>query len=376
MSETIKAETVNSPRNYWIAQCFCWSIFTLGNFIYALLIPQISPIQITVFIILGPLLFLSTHTLRKYYKCYATKWSILKLILNALWSIPILALLVQLSIYIILSTLISFSPQSVSGMTPYTLNNYLLYTANTTSIIFSWSLVYMLVIQYRKQRQRDIAYWQTQAQLRDMELQFLRSQINSHFLFNAMNNVRSLILENQQLARDRLTQLANILRATMQINEQETIPLIEEMALVRSYLDLESLQLEDRLNVDYSIDPQIEKCQLPPLIIQTLVENAIRHGIAQRSDGGTIAIKASLEAPKNGRDMQAKIEITNPLGNQTAKDGHGIGIKNAQQRLDKVYGREAWLELNIVSGVHVATILVPFSDYTQNSDIPAWQAIE
>src|SRR5690606_35913235 len=125
-------------------------------------------------------------------------------------------------------------------------------------------------------------FWQNEIRLRELELQFLRSQINSHFLFNALNNIRALILEDTSAARQALSDLATLLRGLMQSEHKQTVPLREELEWVQGYLALESLQFEQRLQFDLDIDSTLLDASLPPMLLQTLVENAIKHGIARR----------------------------------------------------------------------------------------------
>ena len=124
--------------------------------------------------------------------------------------------------------------------------------------------------------------------LQQAELRLLKSQLNPHFLFNALNTVRSLIADNPQAAQTAVTHFANTLRYALSAGQQEMVPLSKELEIVRDYLEIESLRFEDRFSVDYSVSDEAGGVQIPAMLLQTLVENAIKHGIADLPRGGRV----------------------------------------------------------------------------------------
>jgi LytS/YehU family sensor histidine kinase len=225
---------------------------------------------------------------------------------------------------------------------------------NYAIMLTLWSAIYLLRSEFNRRRYAEISHWQLQVQLKENELQFLRSQINSHFLFNAINNLRALINEDAERARAGLADLSVLLRGLLQNDGAQLVSLREEMEWVRGYLALESLQFEDRLHLDIQVDESLLTAKLPPLIIQTLVENAIKHGIAARRAGGTLQIRIK----RIGSDHW-QINVVNPLPEfQPSHQGNKIGLHNARERLGMAFGEAAQLDLHIANEV-TASVSMP-----------------
>jgi LytS/YehU family sensor histidine kinase len=121
------------------------------------------------------------------------------------------------------------------------------------------------------------------------------AQINPHFLFNSLNSIRGLVVENPQKAQDMITRFAALLRYNLNRDRQHTVPLSQEAEVVEDYLALEAVRFEGRLRVQFTVDPSAESLQVPPMILQALVENALKHGIAKRPEGGDVRIHATAE---------------------------------------------------------------------------------
>src|SRR5258708_25750802 len=156
-----------------------------------------------------------------------------------------------------------------------------------------WLLFYVALTAGRRYREKEV---RLQLALREAELRALEAQINPHFLFNCLNSIRALVLENPPLAQDLLTRLANILRFNLHRDLMHTIPLSSELEAVRDYLALEKVRFEERLRVEFAIEPAASEAQVPPMVLQTLVENALKHGIARLPEGGDLVIRAVLDA--------------------------------------------------------------------------------
>src|SRR5205085_6678051 len=118
--------------------------------------------------------------------------------------------------------------------------------------------------------------------LRKLELKTIKAHINPHFIFNALNSIRALIDEDPNRARNAVTHLSNILRSSMQAEKLETVPFEKELNIVKDYLALEYIRFEERLKIEYSIEGATLNQPVPPMMLQTLVENAIKHGIGKR----------------------------------------------------------------------------------------------
>jgi sensor histidine kinase YesM len=171
-------------------------------------------------------------------------------------------------------------------------NEYL----NSLSIYTTWVAAYFGVATIRYRYRVELNQAQLTEALHAAELRLLESQLNPHFLFNALNGVRALIAEEPARAQDAVTQLARALRYTLQAGRQQLVSLGQELEMVEDYLALESLRLSERLQVVREIEPAAATLRIPTMLLQTLVENAIKHGIAPLRQGGTLRIEARVAA--------------------------------------------------------------------------------
>jgi LytS/YehU family sensor histidine kinase len=174
---------------------------------------------------------------------------------------------------------------------------------------------------------------------KEAELKALQAQVNPHFFFNSLNSVRALIFEDQQSAAQMIDQLATLMRYTLASSYADTVPLKEELEAVQSYLAIEKIRFEERLSVAFDIAANMDTVTIPPMSLQTLVENAVKYGVEQSSEGTEIRISASHA---NGR---AWIEVANR--GALAKSGNStrVGLANARKRLLHAKGGNATLDL-------------------------------
>jgi two-component system LytT family sensor kinase len=187
-------------------------------------------------------------------------------------------------------------------------------------------------------------------------LRALEAQINPHFLFNCLNSIRALVAENPARAQDMITRLANIFRYNLHREPAHTVPLSSEVEVVGDYLALESVRFEDRLRVKFAISADAGQTKVPSMLLQALVENALKHGIASQLSGGDIVIRAD-----RGPDAtRIEVENSGQLGKPDAPEPGGVGLNNTRERLRILYGGRASLELrNRDGGRVVATVLIP-----------------
>jgi len=222
----------------------------------------------------------------------------------------------------------------------------------TTLATGTWTGVYVTLTLSRRRRERQV---QMQLALREAELRALESQINPHFLFNCLNSIRGLVIEDPQKAQDTITRFAALLRYNLTHDSRHTVPLSAEAEVVADYLALEKVRFEDRLRLHVDIDPEAAAIPVPPMILQTLVENALKHGISRLPEGGDVRIHA---AARNG-SLVIEVENTGELVAGRAGDTN-VGLNNIRERLRLLYGDAASLSLqNGASGGVVATVQIP-----------------
>ena len=223
-----------------------------------------------------------------------------------------------------------------------------------TLLMAGWLCVYFFYHLFDRFNRLRIEQLRLIAVVKEAELRALKSQINPHFIFNSLNSLRGLIDENPARARQAVTQLANLLRYSLQSGHLETVPFEDELNTVNDYLALEQVRHEARLRVRLDVAPGTRHCLVPPMLLQTLVENAVKYGIAPRREGGEIAVRAWC-----ARD-ELRIEVTNP-GSLAANGGStGMGLRNAGERLRLLFGDHATLHLREAPpGRVVAEVSVP-----------------
>lgn len=345
------------PIQYIRAQILFWGAYFFLNLLFMRLWgAQLTPFLIGMFVWISIVLGTISHGFRYLYKTYTQNWSLLNTSLHLIWLIPVSALSAQVIIMGFIFLIVRFIPQITAGAQPVSVSNGALlgYAINYCILLGLWSTIYLLRSEFYKRRNSEIAHWQLQVQLKENELQFLRSQINSHFLFNAINNLRSLINEDPQAARAGLTHLSVLLRGLLHKEVQQLVALRDEMEWVSGYLSLEALQFENRLTTSINLDESLLTARLPPLILQTLVENAIKHGIAARRTGGHLRIdiqKLNL--------THWQIKVINPLPEfQPAHQGNKVGLQNARERLQLAFGDNASLDLEF-NGQVTAKVEMP-----------------
>lgn len=191
-------------------------------------------------------------------------------------------------------------------------------------------------------RERDAQATRLQAQLADARLAALSSQLNPHFLFNALNSIAELVHRDADAADRMIVGLAALLRSSLETSGSNEVPLQEELRLLGHYLDIEKIRLGERLRVDWAVAPEVLGALVPPLVLQPLVENAIRHGISRRFSPGRIAVHACRDG---GRLL---LEVQDDGGQDAHGDGSGgtgIGLATTRARLQCLYGDEQALTL-------------------------------
>lgn len=231
---------------------------------------------------------------------------------------------------------------------------------NGTLVFTGWLCVYFFYHVFERYNRLQIEQLRLATEVKEAELRALKSQVNPHFIFNALNSLRALIDEDPARARLAVTQLANLLRYSLQSAQAETVPFEDELRVVNDYLALEQVRHEERLRLKLDIAPETLGLAVPPLVLQTLVENAVKYGISPRPEGGEITIVARRE---NG---QLRLRVTNPGELVTAANARasgrstGVGLKNAAERLRLFFGDRATLQVRAEpSDLVVAEVSVP-----------------
>ncbi len=226
---------------------------------------------------------------------------------------------------------------------------------NSFITIFGWTIFYLSVKIVAKLNANRVERAELNATLRQAQLNTLKGQINPHFMFNSLNNIRGLMLEDVDRSRDMLTKLSEMLRYSLTKNNVNAIRLEEELEMVENYIALSKIQFEDRLSFIKEVKEETLDIKIPPMIIQLLIENAAKHGISNLKAGGTIKLITDVDREN------LIIQVINTGSLQIAQDSTQLGLKNIQQRLRLLYGNEASFDIKEVDNEVVASINIPLS---------------
>jgi two-component system LytT family sensor kinase len=224
---------------------------------------------------------------------------------------------------------------------------------NVSVFIFLWTVFYVGVKSLARLRKDKIDRLKLEAALKDSQLNTLKGQLNPHFMFNSLNNIRGLMLEDVDKARDMLTRLSEMLRYSLNMNNVDAIRIEEELEIVDNYIALSKIQLEDRLEYEQEVKQELTQIKIPPMILQMLVENAIKHGISNQKDGG----KITLIVTDNNEKIILQVNNTGRL--KAATDSTRIGLDNIKKRLELLYGDTAQFILKEVENEVHAIIQIP-----------------
>lgn len=339
-----------SRRNveYWACQIVGWGAYTAFFLAIAVLNLGWRPVMV-----IGKVLFFFysiglTHLLRR--EIRRRGWTNLPL-LKALARLAAASLAVaalQSGIYIAIDAALEGSRGMVSE--PAGIVYMFLGFAVIASV---WSVLYLAVTWLRHSRDARRKEALMKLALSEAELRALEGQLDPHFLFNCLNSIRGMINEDPARSQDMITRLANILRYNLQRDRNHTVPLSSEVEAVSDYLALESIRFENRLRVRLSVDDSVHQFPIPPMLLQNLVENAIKHGVEDLPSGAEVCVRAF----RDGEALRVVVENTGALSEGRAASTQ-VGLANARQRLRILYGDRASLDLAASEEGRVAATLL------------------
>lgn len=332
---------INKTTIYWLSQILGWTLFYLMilwvNIVAEIVIPTTSfyfyAIETIVFSII------LTHLIR----LVIIKYNWLKLsIIAIIWRTVLITIFSSILFECIENISLLFIPKDFNtdldiktiGISK-TLGSIL-----GNAILFSiWLSFYYTYLFIEKSRKQEIKNLQFIASKNEIELKNLRAQINPHFLFNSLNSIKALVEIDKDEAKMAITKLSNLLRKSIQLGRHQLITIKEELEIVESYIDLEKIRFEERIQATISASKNAYNSLIPTLMIQTLAENAIKHGLSKSIEGGIL----NIVIEKHENHLQISIQNT---GNLTKiKESKGIGISNTKKRLDILFGKKSKFEI-------------------------------
>ena len=342
---------MRKKRLYWTLQILGWGLYFFANFISQGLDPQglgekvvqQQRIELTIhslFFFLISHFFIRAVILKRNW-VQINIGRVIPRIMGVIILASILAISITFSLYFV------FGTRAMDG--PGIVTEVLLLFATSVILFTLWATVYFLY-HYLESNNRSLKY---EAAMNEMHLNQLKSQLNPHFIFNALNSMRALVDEEPSKAKIAITQLSNILRNSLITDKKRVVSFGEELNTVKDYLALEGIRFEERLKVHYQIDPKSDRYEIPPMMIQTLVENAIKHGVSNLMQGGVIEIQSTVEHSILILKIRNSGQLINGQRNRSGRSG--VGLVNTKERLKLIYGDAASFRIYNENNKYVVT---------------------
>ncbi|MBL7927356.1 MAG: histidine kinase [Bacteroidia bacterium] len=355
---------MNKQNLYWVFQFTGWFIYTSVNYLSLPLFQtnlQHTGLKLTINFFTG---IVVTHLYRNIIKSQQWyKLKFVKLVVQVVLGAA-LATVVFIVLQVLLETLALYLFQHTTNL-KFNFTKYFpgfgsyqyLNAINSYLVIIVWSVLYFIFHYFENYRSAQLKAASAEAQLTNATLQNLRNQINPHFLFNALNSIKSLAISQPEKSRTATTLLSEILRYSLNSEKNTTVAFETELHIVEEYLQLETIRFGNRLGYKTNIEATTLPLPIPPVMLLTLAENAIKHGISQRVDGGEIIINSYVN------DYYHIVELLNEGQLNTVQKGTGIGVENTLRRLQITFGPESVFKLQNKDGQHViAQILIPLQN--------------
>ena len=362
---------------YWLFQLGGWGLFALINIFFAFSFDKLNKVddrifffaRLGIFVVMGIVI---THVMR--YVIIGFNFLQRRLERQLLYFILTTLVFALLVSFLNIELLIRFSDKTILNNVDllsdnekkvlrnvgnsYSMNKLLVVLSGAFYFFiyfFIWNLIYFTYHFITKSQKQQLDTLKLEALVKELELKTIKAHINPHFIFNSLNGIRALVDEDPERARNAITELSNILRSSMQTDKLESVSLEKELNIVKDYLALENMRFEDRLHVEYEIDEDTLDQKVPPMMLQTLVENAIKHGISKQISGGKIRIVSDFKDSYH----ELAVQNTGKLVNGTAK-GEGFGLPSTLNRLSLLYGEKARFSIKqVTSEIVEARVLLP-----------------
>jgi cation transporter-like permease len=229
----------------------------------------------------------------------------------------------------------------------YSISNILIKAVISFLLYSMWSVLYIAITSIRERIK-------LRQQLRDQELASLMNQINPHFLFNSLNTIRGMIFEDKDKSAELVTKLSTLFRYNLSTDTKAHTSLGAELEVCQHYLAIEDIRLGERLKVSINISPESKSAKIPTMGILTLIENAIKHGIAHLQKGGMITLNSKVV------NNTLLVEVINPFQRELVKSGTQVGLKNIEQRIELIFGSQGKINQTSTDGIFTVTLALPF----------------
>ena len=351
---TLMLRLLQRVQKYWLFQALGWGLFLAINVFFAIsyqMADRIWGVRLMNTIIIG-LVF--THLMRVVIKRIKLLSKTINVQLTGLLMLSIIFALTGGMIETVLTKSFKLNFKQENGFNFF--QDFISNAFTWMIFLFIWNCIYFIYHFIDESTKNQLAKLKLEALVKSLELKTIKSHINPHFIFNALNSIRALIDENPLRAREAITALSNILRSSMVSETQETISLEKELTIVKDYLALELIRFEDRLSIQYSIDPFSLQQQVPPMMLQTLVENSIKHGVSKSLKPSEIVIKSEIV------ENCLRLKVLNSGKLDVEANPAGFGLQSTSSRLGLIFGEQATFSIQQLEPEYVeAAVNIPLN---------------
>lgn len=324
-------KTIRKEKLYWICQLGGWLLFTILEFVTYVTVGGFNMgllLNVGVNFVLGITL---THT----YRLFLIRAGWLNLPLYKIIPRGIVAVIVMSMVLTAINIPLDRYTYPIFQQLPLDVSYFFGYFFNLSKYVLLWSLTYHLFQYWERSLLAEQERYKLEATVKDNAYNNLKNQLNPHFLFNSLNSIRTLVDVNPAMAKTAITQLSGLLRSSLHMGKNKTVSLRDELQTVKDYLAIESIRFDERLKTNFITDERVLDCQVPPMMLQTLVENSVKHGISNLKNGGDISVKCY----RNGTHLH--IDILNSGHFAPKEEAGGLGLDNTRERLKLLYGEDA-----------------------------------
>lgn len=345
----MKKIILNKNQRYWLFQVLGWgSIILVETVNYTFfIVGTFSWDYVVQFIALSLIGIVTSHIYKKLF----IKPAIFEKTLSKIWVRALADTFFMTAIMVSFIYGISLLSNPEVKISTQFLISYLGQIMNVARYVVVWIIIYYLYHVLKKHQETAEQKLLVENLAKTSELELLKSQLNPHFLFNALNSIKALVLIDAEKAREAIIKLSELLRFTLNYEKTPLIRLSDEIDEVVKYLELEKIRFGDRLDVHIDLQEETLDAKVPPAMILTFAENAIKHGITHLPDGGIIEIKSTANS------HTLKVEVCN-TGELKENETKGIGLKNSSRRLQTLFGEKAELLLKAKSQDKVSVSIV------------------
>ena len=360
----MKKTFIPRDKAFWLFHLTGWGALVTMNMVLRFYAGDAILINFIVSLLCALFCTLASLTFRHFYYRYswfekstgsiipfAIGWSLLSGILVG----------VLLAIYTIIATPLLGDEVSRQQIHALTLDEFFLsammgYAVPIAFVQSIWTFIYVMMVTYRRAQSAVMDNLRLENTLKDAKLNTLAGQLNPHFLFNSLNNLRFMVHQDAKRAEDMITSLSDILRYSLDVSKRDKVVVQEEIDIVQHYIELVKIQLGHRLKYQSDIDPEVSQCLIPPMVVQMLVENAVKHGIDRCPKGGELTVVGEVDDNSIGFVVSNDVPEIEP---KKPTFGPGIGLKNIRYRLELLYNENASLNMLRQNNKVIVTLKLP-----------------